>query len=101
MASMLFFSQAYAAGPTGTKSDYGNISAPESANQVIVITAETKHVNVHNGDTVEFIAGDKKFTWHFDTFRQSSVFDLSNIAPQEFPAVGIKVYSQPDPTYMD
>jgi alpha-ketoglutarate-dependent taurine dioxygenase len=101
MLSILSASQAYAAGPAGTKSDYGFISSSESANYIIKINAETKSVNVQNGDTVEFASGDKKFTWHFDTFRQSNVFDLSIIAPPEFPSTGVKVFAQPDPAYMD
>ncbi|MFZ4878261.1 CzcE family metal-binding protein [Janthinobacterium sp. Mn2066] len=90
---------AQAAGWAGAAVDYGTPVTTAAADRVINITADTKYVSVNNGETVQFKAGDKMFTWHFDTFPEEARFDLSKIAPAGFTAMPVRVYVASNPLY--
>ncbi|MGZ5198179.1 MAG: CzcE family metal-binding protein [Telluria sp.] len=67
--------------------------ANASVDQVIVITAATRHVNVTAGSTVRFVVGDQSFTWNFQTGTAHVVpFDLQVIAPQGLLNHPVKAY---------
>lgn len=54
-----------------------------SADQVVVITDTTRHVNVKGGTTVRFVVGDQTFTWSFQNgSAHVTPFDLETIAPK-------------------
>lgn len=89
---------AQAAGPANTSADYGRSTDGPAAKR-IVLTPQTKAVNVNDGETVEFIIGDKSFSWHFQTFRNENNFELAKIAPPELGVNGVRVYISPDPVY--
>ena len=82
------------------KTDVHGTAATAAANtRVIKVLPKTKHVNVNQGDTVNFVVGDKSFAWHFDTLRASTSFPLSKIAPKEIDTHRVRVYVSPNPLY--
>ncbi|HEV7815784.1 MAG TPA: CzcE family metal-binding protein [Janthinobacterium sp.] len=97
----LLASSAFAMGPTGTKADYGFAAAPGSADGEITVTPQTKWVNVDDGQTVKFSVDNKTFTWHFSTFQNPPVLNLSVIAPSDVNVGNVKVYIAPDPLYLN
>lgn len=79
---------------------YGNRALADKADREIVITADTKWVNVTNGETVQFTMNGKSFTWHFRTIGDEVAFNLSKIAPPDFDNVDkLRVFVAADPTY--
>ncbi len=92
-------SSAYAFGATGTNADYGAAVSTDFAGRQISVTPATKEVYVANGETVRFTANGQNFTWHFDTFGQTS-FDLSVIAPNDAHVKGVRVYVASNPLYL-
>ena len=101
LSSLVFASGANAAGPTGTKSDYGSAVPANAADYALTIDTSTKSVNVNNGDTVRFSANGKEFTWHFDTFKNHSIVSLASIAPAGTDVGAVKVYVGMNPLYMN
>jgi hypothetical protein len=89
-------SGAYAA--VNTK-EFGMATNAASADRHVVIKADTKWVNIDDGDTVEFNIDGKSFTWHFDTLRGESAFELSKIAPEGVDAGKVIVYVGANPLY--
>jgi len=87
---------AYAA--TNTK-EFGMATNAGSADRHVVIKADTKWVNIDDGDTVQFDVEGKSFTWHFDTLRGESAFDLSKIAPEGVDVGKVTVYVAANPLY--
>ncbi len=83
---------AQAEGPTGGRSDYGGEAPARAADYRISITAATRWVNVNNGDTVQFEAGGKAFTWHFRTFKGTKIFNLALIAPAGMAVGAVRVF---------
>lgn len=90
-AAMVAFN-ADAAGPNGSKADYGSVASDQAADKQITLTAATKWVNVTDGETVRFVMDDKAFTWHFETFPGDTNFDFAVIAPPGFASQKIRVY---------
>lgn len=77
-------------------------AAPASASvdQVIVITAATRHVNVAGGSTVRFVVGDQSFSWSFQNGAAHVVpFDMETIAPKGLLNHPVKVYVSDNPLY--
>jgi hypothetical protein len=90
-----------AGAPTGTIADYGSAAAAQGADTQVTVTPETKWVNVNNGETVQFLVSGKTFAWHFDTFQNSPILNLSAIAPPDVNVGKVKVFVAPDPLYMN
>jgi hypothetical protein len=101
LSSLLLASGADAAGPNGTKSDYGSAVPAESADYAVKINASTKWINVNNGDTVRFSVNGKDFTWHFDTYKNHSIVKLASIAPADTDTGAVKVFVAMNPLYMN
>jgi hypothetical protein len=101
LSSLLLASGADAAGPTGTKSDYGSAVPAESADYAVKVDASTKWINVNNGDTVRFSVNGKEFTWHFETYKNHSIVKLADIAPADTDAGPVKVFVAMNPLYMN
>ena len=59
---------------------YGDPAPLAAATRTIVITAQTRYVNVTGGDIVRFIVGDKAFAWNFDGPLEIHSFDLRTVA---------------------
>ncbi|MDY7547611.1 CzcE family metal-binding protein [Glaciimonas sp. Gout2] len=76
-------------------------SVPVStAFRTIVITPDTKYVNVTGGQTVRFIAGDKSFAWNFDGAIAVSSFVLNRAAPASMLDHKVIAYVAPNPLYL-
>jgi hypothetical protein len=84
------------------QSDFrGNAASAQAvADQVIVITDATRHVNVTGGSTVRFVVGDRSFNWSFQNGSAHVVpFDLQQIAPQGLLTHGVTTYVSDNPLY--
>lgn len=79
--------------------NYGSSAAPQAASRTINLAAAGKSVNVDNGDTVKFVDGERSFTWHFDTLRDTANFDLAAIAPAQLALPNVRVYVGSNPLY--
>lgn len=74
----------------------------ERVDRAIAIDANTKWVNVTGGETIKFVANGRSFSWLFDTYASSLVFDLDRIAPAGMlGGQRVKVYVAPDPQYIN
>lgn len=74
--------------------------AQAAADQVIVITDATRHVNVTGGQTVRFVVGDRAFTWCFQNGTAHVIpFDLQTIAPQGLLNHRVTTYVADNPLY--
>ena len=89
-------SGAYAAANT---KEFGTATSAANADHHVIVKQDTKWVNVDDGDTVEFNVDGKSFTWHFDTLRGESAFELSKIAPEGVDAGKVIVYVAANPLY--
>ncbi|WP_343732267.1 CzcE family metal-binding protein [Duganella sp.] len=79
--------------------EFGMATPAAAADRHITIKADTKWVNVNNGDTVTFDVNGKSFTWHFDTLHSEAAFDLAKIAPEGINPGMITVYVASNPLY--
>lgn len=68
--------------------------------RTIIITTDTRWVNVTSGETVRFVAGARSFTWNFQTGATIDKFDLNRIAPAGMLPRAITVYMAPNPLYI-
>lgn len=59
---------------------YGEPANASYAERAIVVTPQTKFINVTRGEIVNLKVGSKEFTWEFDGVAQP--FDLNKIAPE-------------------
>lgn len=80
---------------------YGKPAPATAAQRTIDITADTKKVNVTNGETITFNINGKQFTWKFDLYHQEGVLKLSTILPKELHADGVTIYVAEDPLYRE
>jgi membrane protease subunit (stomatin/prohibitin family) len=69
---------------------YGEAASPVAADRTIVISPNTRFVNVNHGEVVKFVSNGQEFAWDFDGLPQS--FDLKQVAPQGALAQNVKVY---------
>ena len=88
-----------AADVAGTPAQYGRHALTANAKREIVIDANTKWVNVTNGETVRFTKDGKSFTWRFEVLGNETSFHLSQIAPADFNVDGLRVFVAANPTY--
>lgn len=82
-----------------TAANFGSPETPDAATRTVTLTAATKAVNVSNGDTVKFVDGERSFTWHFDTRRDSASLSLAAIAPGDSMLQNVRVYVASNPLY--
>ena len=61
------------------------------AQRSIVLTAETRWVNVNQGEVIRFVIGGSEFGWKFDGLGTRS-FDLQPLAPSGALARPVTVY---------
>jgi hypothetical protein len=66
-----------------------------ATNRTIVVTGDTKRVNVTHYEVVRFVSNGREFTWDFDGVAQPGLFDLMQIAPADFVDHGVTVYVSP------
>ncbi len=76
---------------------FGTPAPTSAADRRIELKPGAKWVNVTGGETVTFLQGGKSFTWRFDPWLDTTVFNLGEIAPGEFGAQNVRVYVAPGP----
>src|SRR5258708_33737352 len=69
---------------------YGEPAEASLADRTIVVTSNTKFVNVKHGEVVKIVAGGKEFAWDFDGLPQS--FELARITAQGAIDHNVRVY---------
>lgn len=80
---------------------YGREIPPAAwVDRTIVLTPETRYINVEGGQSVRFIVGDKTFAWHFIVARTVDAFDLKEVAPAGLLDHTVMAYVSPDPKYL-
>ncbi len=77
----------------------GDPAPVSAATRTIVITPNTKYVNVTGGETVKFVVGDKSFAWNFDASQYFAPVDLRRIAPPNTLDHPVTAYLEPNPLY--
>jgi hypothetical protein len=82
------------------RADLLGMAAPaSSATQTVIITADTRWVNVTGGDTVRFVVGAREFAWNFSVGSTVAMFDLNRVAPPGLLGRELPVYVEPNPLY--
>ena len=79
---------------------YGDPATASAAVYTMRIGADTRYVNVVGGDIVQFVVGDKAFTWHFNVATTVKAFDLKEVAPPGILDRSVVAYVEPDPRYL-
>ena len=69
---------------------YGEPASPSYAERTIVVTPQTRSINVTHGEVVKFKVGAQEFAWDFDGLAQP--FELSKIAPEGALDHSVRVY---------
>lgn len=76
-ATLLAATAAGAAVPTRL---LGEAAPVAQATRTITINEDTRYINVHQGDVVRFVAGDRDFAFNFDS-PGAEAFNLQRVAP--------------------
>jgi len=102
IAALAFSAASLSAGAALKPSDlFGEPARAPSAERVIItavpdrtimITDETKWVNVNHFEVIRFVSNGREFTWYFDGVAQPRPFDLAQIAPAGFVGHSVTVY---------
>lgn len=77
----------------------GSPAPSNMATRTIVITPDTRWVNVEGGEVINFIVGDQSFGWDFYVGYTISSFDLNLVAPAGLLQRRVTAYVSPDPRY--
>ena len=77
----------------------GSPLSPASGQRTIVLNADTKWVNVAQGEAIKFVAGASEFGWRFDGPGGRS-FDLRQVAPAGSLSNPVQVYIAPAPGHL-
>ncbi|WP_020656999.1 CzcE family metal-binding protein [Massilia niastensis] len=76
--------------------------APEAAAaRTIVITPDTKYVNVEGGETVRFVVGERAFAWNFNGSLIVDMVELNRVVPPDILNHKVRAFVAPDPRYLD
>lgn len=76
----------------------GDPATPSAAQRVIVITADTKHVNVRQDEIIKFVIGNKAFVWNFNGPAEViSSFPLKRVAPAGMLDNDVTAYIERNP----
>jgi hypothetical protein len=81
---------------------YGTLDTGAAANQgrTVKIDANTRYVNVTDGDTVRFVSGGKSFTFTFNAWNNVDSVDLAALAPAGVSVPKVRVYIAQNPLYV-
>ena len=69
---------------------YGEPADGAYAERTVVVTPQTKYINVAHGEVVKVKVGSEEFAWNFDGLPQS--FELNRIVPEGALDHPVKVY---------
>ncbi len=78
----------------------GDAADNTAAERTIVISPETRHVNVVGGEIIRFNVGTASFTWHFDGAMSVTHFPLQQIAPAGLLDHAVTAYVSPNPLFI-
>jgi hypothetical protein len=79
---------------------WGDPAPVSAAARTIVITPDTRYVNVTGGEIVAFVVGNKAFAWSFNGTRYVAPFDLRATVPPGVLDHAVIAYVAPDPRYL-
>lgn len=77
--------------------DAGMLVESTAADRSIEIGADTRYVNVTNGETVSFLVDGRRFSYTFDAWNSIAAIDLAKIAPSDVKVPPVRVYIAPNP----
>lgn len=69
---------------------YGEGASPSLAARTIVVTPDTRFINVTRGEVVKLKVGSREFAWDFDGLARP--FELNSIAPEGALDHDVRVY---------
>jgi len=95
-AVILSLALAGSAQAAGKAADYGVAVSSGTPDKRIVITPTTRSVNVTDGQTVEFVIGERSYLWNFQTYSNVNSLPLQDIIPS---APAVQVYVSRNPLY--
>ena len=99
LLTVLFSGVASANSLSNTAADFGNRVQAQSSDRTIVINADTKYVNVVDGETVQFSVNGQTFAFNFNTVLGETVCDLSKIVPEGVQVRSVRVFVAANPLY--
>lgn len=79
---------------------YGEPAPVSAAQRTIVISPDTRHVNVEGGEIIRFVAGGKEFGWSFNNALSVNSFSLNAVAPPGLLNQPVHAYVSRDPRYI-
>lgn len=79
---------------------YGSPAPETAATRSIVISPDTRYVNVEGGEIILFAINGSSFAWHFNAARTVGAFDLNAVAPPNALKHTVRAYVSPDPHYL-
>jgi hypothetical protein len=98
-AAMLLATSLAIAAP---RADLLGTPAPSfAAGRTIVLSDNTRYVNVKSGEIVRFMVDGKAFTWNFNGPQDISSGHLNRVTPGGFLNHNVNVYVAPSPWYSD
>jgi hypothetical protein len=77
---------------------WGSPAPTSGTTRTIVISPDTRYVNVIGGEVITFVEGDKSFGWSFDG-QLGYAFELNLVAPPGALDHKVMAYVDPDPYY--
>lgn len=103
LAGSLLWAAAAGANHPPASPAFGTALHEGRADREIRVGADTRWVNVNDGETIKFIVdtaeGPRSFLWRFDTTTES-VVELKRIAPAGMVGGNVRIYVGPNPQYL-
>lgn len=90
LSATLFAGMSQAAEPSNAV--YGASAPEQEAGRTITIGPATRWANVANGETITFVTGEQRFTFHFQAYSGTQSVNLRAIAPAGADVPDIQVY---------
>ncbi len=79
---------------------YGDPAPASAAQRTIVITPDTRHVNVEGGEIIRFVVEGREFGWSFNNALTINSFSLNAVAPPGLLNQPVHAYVSRDPRYI-
>lgn len=95
IVAMLALAASFGASAQDKRAQEIGVAAPlTQASRAVVLTQDTKWVNVKKGETIKFVAGSVEFAWTFDGYGTRPL-DLREVAPGGALSGPVMVYVAP------
>lgn len=79
------------------RNDAGMVVNTHAPNRTIVVDANTRSINVTDGETVQFDVGGQRFSYAFNAWNSIDSVPLSAIVPNGVTAPKVRVYIAQNP----